>query len=331
MNFNEHYVRILNARAPEDLFPGVRTAEGLHKAARKLAAAVHPDVNPQNPVDAEAAFKRLTTWTERAAQKLEAGTWRDGKPTAEFAFRTAASTYEVYGLSRREALFDSIDVAADGRQALLHVARVDRYGPLVASAIRALKNLDGVGAPVLLDYLRLRGREVYVTTPIPQGFVTLASLMETAEVGSLSQLPPFLPDDGVPPAVLLPCVPSLLRTLIRLSRFDLLHGAINPSTWWVNLERSESYLTDWHYSVRRGEVVAYQNDTYAGLSPWEVKEKRITDRGTDLASVMLVLRAAFGGCRQPAPLEQLIASHLCENRQRPSDPVACLARIRELT
>lgn len=331
MNFNEHYVSILNARSPEELFPDVRTAADLRKAVRRLSAAVHPDVNPQNTGDAEAAFKRMTTWAERAALKIKAGDWRDGKLTAEFEFKTGVARYAAFGLFRREALFDSIDVTADGRTALLHVARVNRYEPTVANAIRAIKNLGGSGSPTFIDYLKLRGREVYVTTPVPHGFVTLASLMDAASVGRPpSKLPPFIPEDGIPPAVLLPCVPSLLLTLIRLSRFDLLHGAINPSTWWVNLETSESYLTDWHYSVRRGEVVAYQNDTYAGLSPWEIREKRITDRGTDLAAVMLVLRAAFGCHRQPAPLEQLIQSHLCENRERPSDPVACLLKIREL-
>lgn len=317
MNFNEHYIRILNARAPEDLFPDVGTAEGLRKAVRKLSAAVHPDVNPHNTSDAEAAFKRLTTWAERAAQKLKAGTWRDGKPTAEFAFRTGVAAYEAFGLFRREAMFDSIEVAADGRQALLHVARNDRYEPRVASAIRAIKNLDGAGSPAFIDYLKLRGREVYVTAPIPKGFVTLESLMEAAP-------------HGIQPVALLPCAYSLLGILARLSRFDLLHGAINPSTWWVDPATSDSYLTDWHYSVRRGEVIVYQNKTYAGLSPWEVKEKRITDRGTDLASVMLVLREALGTSDIPKKLDRLILSHLCENRTRPSDPVACRRQIREL-
>jgi hypothetical protein len=317
MNFNEHYIRILNARAPEDLFPDVSTAEGLRKAARKLSAAVHPDANPQNTADAEAAFKRLTTWTERAAQKLQAGTWRDGLPTAEFAFRTTTSTYQVFGLARREALFDSIDVAVLGLPALLHVARNERYETLVPHAVRALKSLSGAGVPDFVECARLRGRAAYVTAPIPKGFVTLASLMEAAP-------------HGIQPAALLPCTYSLLGILARLRRFDLLHGAINPSTWWVDPSTSDSYLTDWHYSVRRGEVIVHQNETYAGLSPWEVKEKRITDRGTDLAAVMLVLREALGTSDIPKNLDRLILAHLCENRNRPSDPVACQRQIREL-
>ena len=317
MNFNETYILILNARAPEDLFPCVDTVEGLRKAVRKLSAAVHPDANPHNASDAEAAFKRLTTWAERAAQKLKAGTWRDGKPTAEFAFRTPTSTYEVYGLARREALFDSIDVSMMGLPALLHVARSERYEALVPNAVRALKSLNGAGVPDFVECVRLRGRAAYVTAPLPKGFVTLASLMEAAP-------------HGMQPAVLLPCTYSLLGILARLSRFDLLHGAINPVTWRVNLATSDSYLTDWHYSVRRGEVIVYQNETYSGLSPWEVKEKRITDRGTDLASAMLVLREALGTVDIPRKLDRLLLSHLCENRTRPSDPVACQRQIREL-
>lgn len=316
MSFNDTYMLTVNAHSPEELFPDVRTAAELKKAVRKLSAVLHPDANPQNPVDSDAAFKRLTTWAARAALKIRDGTWRDGKPSAEFAFRTNGGLYEVFGLSRREALFDSIDVAKDGEPALLHIARAEKHEALVANALRALRASNLTGVPVYVDSVKLRGRVAYITTPIPRGFVTLDSLMAAAPA-------------GLQPAAILPSVYSLLTTLTQLSALALLHGAINPSTWWICPETSESYLTDWHYSVRRGEIIAHQNDTYMGLSPWEVREKRITDRGTDLAAVMLVLREAMGASPVPLKLNQLILAHLRENRTRPSDPAACRRQIRE--
>lgn len=317
MNFNETYVSIINARAPESIFPEVSTLVGLKKAVRKLAAIVHPDVNPQSAVDADIAFKRLTTWSERAERKIKNGTWGDGKPTAEFMFRTQVGDYGVFGLSRREALFDSLDASVNDTPVLLHVARLTRYELLAAKAAKALRQLGGGGFPTVVEVLKLGGRSAYITSSMPDGFVPLSSVMEAHP-------------RGVSVAEMLRYTQSMLRLVARLVSLDLVHGAINPSTWWVHPVTTDSYLTDWHYSVRRGEVVEYQNGTYAGLSPWEVRDMKATDAGTDLASVMLVLREALGAMDVPKDLVAMIGEHSREGRARPADPGACQRRIHAL-
>ena len=314
MSFNETYVSIINARAPETLFPEVTSSTGLKKAVRKLAAIVHPDVNPQSAADADIAFKRLTTWAERAARKLEDGTWGDGKPTAEFRFRTQVGDYGVFGLSRREALFDSLDVEVDGAPVLLHVARLTRYELLASKAVKALRQLDGGGFPTVVEVLKLGGRSAYITGAIPEGFVPLSSVMEGHP-------------RGVPSVEMLRYTQSMLRLVARLMSVGLVHGAINPSTWWVHPVTTDSYLTDWHYSVRRGEVVEFQNGTYAGLCPWEVREMKATDAGTDLSAVMLVLQEALGAMDVPKDLAAMLSEHSREGRARPADPGACQRRI----
>lgn len=314
MNFNETYVSIINARAPETLFPEVTTLAGLKKASRKLAAIVHPDVNPQSAVDADIAFKRLTTWAERAERKLKDGTWGDGKPTAEFKFRTQVGDYGVFGLSRREALFDSLDAEVNDTPVLLHVARLTRYELLAAKAVKALRQLDGGGFPTVVEVLKLGGRSAYITGAIPEGFVPLSSAMEGNP-------------RGVPVAVMLRYAQSMLRLVDRLAAAGLVHGAINPSTWWVHPVTTDSYLADWHYSVRRGEVVEFQNGTYAGLCPWEVREMKATDAGTDLAACMLVLQESIGAMDVPKDLTAMFSEHSREGRARPTDPGACRRRI----
>lgn len=325
MSFNEEYVRIVSARSPEELFPEVTTIAALKKAVRRISSIVHPDINPQNQMDADAAFKRMTTWAQRAEQKIKSGRWRDGQPFAEFQFRTTRGRYDVFGLSRREALFDSIDAAlAESEDSgvegnvLLHVARLTRYENLVESAYRSLDRLyNNNKFPMVLDVLRLNGRSAYVTTPTPPGFVPLSKIMETAP-------------DGIAVADMLCYSESLLRLLELTAKEDVVHGAINPSSWWVCPSDGSSFLTDWHYSVRRGQVVAYTNETYAGLCPWEVRERKATDRGTDTAAMMAVLREVVGLHKLSDSLFRLIHEHLREVRNRPDDPVDCRRKIRAI-
>lgn len=317
MSFNETHVSVISARAPETIFPEVTTLTDLKKAVRRLAAILHPDANPHSVSDADVAFKRLTVWAERAGQKIKSGSWGDGKPTAEFKFRTKVGDYGVFGLSRREALFDSLDASVNDVPVLLHVARLTRYELLAALAAKALRPLGGVGCPTVVEVIKLNGRSAYVTDPIPEGFVTLASIMASYP-------------RGLPLLMLLHYTQSMLGLVARLATQGLVHGSINPITWWVHPTTTASYLTDWHYSVRRGEVVEYQNGTYAGLCPWEVRAMKATDAGTDLAAVMLVMQEALGVSDAPRELFNIISEHLREGRARPTDPAKCQWKIQAI-
>ncbi len=316
MTFNEYQVLLgATARSPEDVFPDVTDLEQLSKASRKIAAAVHPDVNPQNTADADVVFKRLKVWEQRAEEKIKAGTWGDGRRYPEFSFRAGSGIrYDVFGLSRREALFDSLEVASGDNDLLMHVARKERYESLINTTVHILKIMAGRGAPRLVDVISLQGRKSYVTTDIPEGFVTVASVMEAHP-------------DGVPPRMMIPWVCSLL-SVIKLAQHGMyVHGSINPATWFVHKVTAASLLVDWHYATMIGKPVVYSNATYDAYLPWEIREEKPVDRGTDMAAAMMVFKSAIGVQDTPIELDDLVHEHFREGRARPTDPDATYARL----
>ncbi len=319
MNFRELEVLLLTgARSPEAVFPGVSDVDGIGKASRKLAAIVHPDVNPQNATDAAEAFRRLTTWTDRAVEKMKAGNWGDGKPYPEFSFAVAkVGQFNVFGLHRREALFDSFDVERGGTPLLLHIPRKPRYEPLAVNAARALRAMGGQGVPSLVLNLRLNSRLSYVTSRLPSNIIPLSSLMEDNP-------------DGVPVGRMLRLAMALMPVIQLAHKSLLVHGSINPLTWMVHEVGNHSYLTDWHYSTLFGNAVEYVNETYDCYCPWEVIEREPANRGTDLATVMKVVQLAIGQQDTPKTLDHLIAAHLREGPSRPTCPATCYKRLKAI-
>lgn len=313
--FNEAQLLLCgSAKSPEEAFPSVSQRADLPKAVRKLAAVVHPDANPGNASDAEVAFKRLMTWSERAEEKFAAGTWGDGRPYPELEFRTGSGVYQVFGLARREAMFDSLSSSLNGKDVLLHLARSARYEPLIDEASRIHAALRGAGALTFVEKITMRGRKALVTGAVPDGFVSMESVM-------LSN------PDGVPLRDLMCYAESALRTLARIVTADVVHGSINPATWWVNPTTQESLLLDWHYMTRITLPVAYVNSTFEMYCPWEVREQKPTDRGTDMAALVAVIREAAGVQHTPRKFDDLVSDHMREGRARPTEAPLCIERV----
>lgn len=316
MNFNELQLRLLQARAPEDVFPGVTNLADLKKSVRKMSAAVHPDANPTNTADAGTAFNRLSVWAERATAKMQSGSWGDGRLSASRTLTTERGEYEIHYLYRREALFDSLAATLNGDPVLFHVPRTPRYGNLVRQATLSLQALDGGSTPHWLDSHRLWDRVSYVTSRPADGLIPLEKVLAGYPGGmDLRQA--------------LNYVSGLLRVLTKVGRAKLVHGALNPATVMVKPGTDVCYIADWHYSVATGHLVEYVNDTYASLCPWEVREHKYTDAGTDLAAGMLLLQDMVAPSEISKDLLYLIRDHTVENRNRPSDIGKCYAALQE--
>jgi hypothetical protein len=313
--FNEASMLLCgSAKSPEEVFPEVARREDLAKAVRRLAAVVHPDANLDSAADANVAFNRLTTWAERAEEKFKAGTWGDGRPYPELTFKTAAGVYRVFGLDRREAMFDSLAASLEDRDVLLHMARTARYEPTISKASQLLRALRGDGALEFVERITVGGRTALVTGTVPEGFVSMESLM-------LSN------PNGMPVRDVLRYALSVLRIVQRVVSADVVHGSINPATWWVRPDTAESMLLDWHYMTRITQPVEYVNSTFDMYCPWEVRDQKPTDRGTDMAAVMIVVREAVGVQPTPADFDLLISDHMREGRARPTDAAFCIQRV----
>lgn len=315
MTFNEAQLLLLQAKSPEAVFEGINTPAELKKAVRKIAAVVHPDANPTNVADAEVAFMRLTAWSDRATAKMKSGSWGDGKPSAERSMRTEKGFYEIHYLYRREALFDSMAATLNDEPVLVHVPRVPRYENLIRQTLASLQALGGGSTPLAMDAARLKDRLSYTTTRPPEGMVSLESVMSAHPAGmDLTQAVGY--------------ASGILRVLGKADLAHIVHGAINPTTVMVTPGTEACYLVDWHYSVPRGGVVEYLNSTYAHICPWEVRDSKRTDAGTDMAAVMMLLQEIIAPSEIPSSLLYLIRDHTVENRNRPADVNQCYRRLR---
>lgn len=318
MNFNEAQVILLNAHCPEDVFPAVNSLDELHKAVRKWTTDVHPDKNPSSRLDAEAAFKRLTEWKGRAELKLRAGTWGDRKPTTAAKVTTPLGVYEIHFLQRREALFDSMSATLNGEPVTVHIPRQPRFELQVPAAGHALRQMQGNHAPELVEVMQLTSRRAYSTRQPADQWTQVSTLMAEAPKGLSLLLSLRITD-------------ALLEVVAKVQKVRIAHAAINPDTVWIRSPMlvAPVYLSDWHYSADIGAPAVYFNDTYADYLPWEIREGKATDCGTDLAATMMLLQGMLGSGDAPFELRDLIYKHMREGRARPDDVNACRVQLRE--
>lgn len=318
MNFNQTHLRLLAATAAEQIFEHVHDAAALQREFRSLSKTVHPDHNPSNRADAEAAFRLLTAWQERADAKMRNGAWGDGEPHVVRIVTTLTGTYRVHHLLRREALVDAVAATLDGSQVELHIPRALRNSTCEPRAEAAsLSRLPGVFSPVLIETLRVGYRTVCATDRPPL-------LAKPVREWAL-RFP-----DGVPLRHALVYIDGLLAALKGASQRGLVHGSINPATCWVTPTPYRHYLIDWHYSVPIGGVVTHVNDTYREFCSWEVLDRKPVDLGTDLTSAMKLLQWLVGGQDAPIALQGVIVAHLREGRARPTDVDACRRKLQAI-
>jgi hypothetical protein len=320
VNFNQLHLHLLNARSAEQAYPGASCAADIHKADRDYKRTVHPDRNPNNLADAEAAYKLVTEWSRRAHAKLEAGTWGDGRPHVTATFTTKLGTYRAYHLLRRDAVMDVIAAALDDTEVELHMPRLPRDSVAASAAAESLVALSGGAcAPTLIEKLRIGTRIANTISCPPPRLESLAT--------HFAHFP-----DGVQARAAIVYFDGLLEALNVVGRAGRVHGSINPITCMVTPMPYRHYLTDWHYSVPRGGAVARINDTYREFCSWEVLDDkpRPTDAGTDLASAFKLLQWMLGTHDVPDALRAMIAEHLREGRARPHDIPACRQRLRKI-
>ncbi len=317
--FNTVHLRLLSSRSAEEVFPDVTDAKELHKEVRRLISVLHPDAMPSNQVDADSASKLLAVWEARAKEKLEKGTWRDGKLHVAATFRTRKGVYELYYPLRNDAVVNVYAASLAGNPIEVRTARWPRHQEALASEGHILNGLQGPGLPVLVESFRIGNTErtAVATSPIPSELVPLFDLLRDHP-------------EGLKPSHAIRYVDSLLEVLARAALHGVVHGSINPGTCWVRPRTAFSFISDWHYAVRRGGVITLVNDTYAEFCPWEVTDFKPTDAGTDLASVMKLLQWLVGVQDTPRQLQVLFAEHLREGRARPNDINQARLRLRQI-
>ena len=318
MNFNEACSLVRVAKKPEDVFPSAVYKRELAAAYRALAAVLHPDANPSRTRDAESAFQKLGEWRSRAERKMRDGSWGDGEPHVAVTLKDGSHAYELYGRLRKEALFDVCAASMDGAQVQIFAGNKPACELLLPATADHLRMLGGRNAPKLLAVPRLLKMPTYVTTRPPQDMVTIGSLMTARD-------PVGLPLDHA-----LRYTDTLLQILGPSRQLGIAHASVNPNTFWVRPHSEEGWLDDWHYSVRVGGVAPYVNETYAEFAPWEVQEGKPTDRGTDLAAAMKLLRAMVRVEDMSLELQHVIDDHMREGRARPVDADATRRRLRDI-
>jgi hypothetical protein len=294
---------------------GARELFGTEEPARRfrrLAWLLHPDRVPAaDRPQATEAFIRLTTL------------WRGGHGTV---IRVRDAEYRLGVRAYTGDLADLYDVGADR---LVKLPRQPANNDLMEREARALRLLADQGDPRYLPYVP-RLVDSFRHHDTATGARRRVNVVAAAPgLHSLAEVRAAYPD-GLDPRDAAWMWRRLLVVLGFAHRAGLAHGAVLPGHVLIQPAEHGVVLVDWCYSAMGADRVPAMVPAYADWYPAEVRDRRETGPGTDIAMASRCMAWLMAN-RAPRELRRFAAGcALPSPRQRPDDAWRLLAELDEL-
>lgn len=315
------------ARYPEDVF-GELTGVSLKAVYRQLSKALHPDVNPDDPVAATAAFAQLTMWYNLAQSKVDNGTYGDRGAVSGVKITSRSGTYAVEATLARGDLSE------------VYLARGPSGAPVVLKALRSPANADLATnernvlkfmhetwdgktldimchVPRILDSFRIKEGSVHRPT-IVMPYVDGVTLEDVEQRYSFTL-------KYIDPRDLAWMINRMLGALLAAHQAGYVHCGVLPPHIYLHPKDHGGQLLDWSYAVKPGQMVKAIAPRWRAFYPPELinpdKAKRLpADFGTDLYMLAkCVWFVTDAGARLPRPYAGLFRACLLGPKHRPTN------------
>lgn len=282
VGLTETMAKLQAAIYPEDVFGPAETNDDLHESYRILVKAVHPDtyVSLSRKALAEAAFKLLQDWYEKAVAKLEACTYGDRTAISRITITNGKNQYVVTSRLVSGNLSELYvgETAGKYPKVVIKVARTPTVNDLLANEAKVLNSIKGENpvvyhVPYLLDAFQLvegkTRRQVNVMAWRRDGGVTFEEIRNAYP-------------NGIDPRDMAWMFNRLLAALMVSYDAGYVHGAVVPSHMMVYPKSHDGMLVDWSYSVKVGGTIKAIVPQWKLFYPSEVTAKQPADFSTDI-------------------------------------------------
>lgn len=304
---NNELVRIFNrfekAEKPEDIFgklsgtPEEKKKE-LKKSYRYLVKATHPDKYEVHD-DKEMAtrcFQSLTEWFTKALEKIDLGSYGDGKVYTESPpagkptiITTSKRSYKINGIFKEEEIYNVYPSSysdSDGKlkRANLNIVRDPIDNSLALNEARVLKILlNGKGSAKYRAYIPELLENFNFSDGSKVRNVNVFSLSENQKWYSLTEVRDKY-KYGVDPKDMAWIFRRLLVALDFAHLNGVIHGAVVPDNILILPEQHGLMLKNWMYALEIGSSGEHLHviPKYEKWYPKEVLEKETVMLGSDV-------------------------------------------------
>lgn len=286
--------QILEARCPEDVFETIGTKDDpeqqLSRLAEKFQVAaklVHPDHN--KAANAGDVFNALMKWRNLALEKIGAGTYGE---RSLIQLKSSRSTYNLDtficddGISTMFSGWDS-----DKKSIMCRISANARCNRLLESEVAAIKILPTPVTPdlekayiLLTDSFLVPGTEA----------LRVNVFQHTPDIMLLENLKARFPE-GIPAVHVAWIVNRILGMLISPHAGKLVHGAMVPSSIWIDPKAHSGYLGNWTACFQEGELAKTYFKQYKAFYPAEYFQKVPLYRNCDVYMVGMLAIYLLGG------------------------------------
>lgn len=284
---------LTDKKCPEEIF-GFDSGEA-SSLFREYSKLCHPDKfsDALQKRNAEALFKRLNEWYQKALKKIEDGTYGDCSQIDPVTLTTKKHTYKLtreFASGEICELYEATDEA--GVEVIVKICRLPKNNVLVKNEARILREIHEVGAkglkttklhiPKLIDSFDILDGSLKKTVnvlPKYEGYISLAQLR--AKYGPLN----------IRDAAWM--FNRLLESIMPAHYAGIIHGAIHPQHFMVDirggsLTEHNGILLDWSFAVEEGKKIPARTANQSCFAP-ELFHDPIARFGVDLYSAAMCM------------------------------------------
>lgn len=334
VDFDKYFHILTKAKLPEDVFGDQATETTIHEQFTKIAFVVHPDkwsnVSSVALIQSTEIFKLLNEFRTLAKDRLAAGTYGQRNAFKEVVITTKKNTYtltkliaegdlcSVYYATKKGGISVAVKIINNPRNNDLLDAEKETLSFLHDDApTKDLAVMEHIGPKPIDDFEYLDGsvNKHALVFPYIEGLVTIEDVIKAYPKGIDIRDAAWM-------------INRLLGALLVPQQANIVHGALVPNNFLLDLPTHNGLLIDWAFSVKAGTKLNAVSTRYRDFYPKEVFDKQPVNIGLDIYMAAKMFIQLIGGdvatnkfpTGTPKPIEGLFRACLLGPKHRTLDP-----------
>jgi serine/threonine protein kinase len=330
------YCKILeSAKLPEDIFGKTATVEFIHSEFAKIAGVIHPDKwfnDKPSAAKATEAFRTLLQFRKIAETRIKDKIYGDVKidTVDEIVITTRKNIYTIEKhISDGDVAKVYIAKTKTGTKVIVKISKFHTNNDLIENEIDTLKYLYETAPTKNLEVMEHIGPHPIDTFELNQDGMILkgAAFPVLNKMITLEDVIKSYPK-GIDCRDAAWMINRLLAALMIPQQTNIVHGAVVPNNFMLDLPTHNGILIDWCFSVKTNTPLLAISTKYKSHYPEEVFKKSNVDIGLDIYMVAKIFLYLTGGdpatnkfnINTPRQIEHLFRACLLGPKHRTKDP-----------